>query len=225
MNTGFKSQCVPQYRLLTEDQIKEMHLATLEVLETVGVKVLANEAVQLLRNADCRVKEDNIVQIPNRLVEECIRSAPSCITIYNRKGDEAMHLEGNKVHFGLGTDLLQTVDLRTGELRESCLQDVVNAARTADYCEEIDFIASQAYPQDISTNMAYIASFKALVENSIKPIYFTAASQEDLSVMVQMAAAVVGGEDCLKEKPFLIHYAQPSSPLVHSSGAIRKLFM
>ena len=39
MNTGFRSQCVPNYRMLTEDQIKEIHRASLQILETVGVRV------------------------------------------------------------------------------------------------------------------------------------------------------------------------------------------
>ena len=122
MNTGFKSQCVPNYRILTEDQIKEIHRATLEVLETVGVRVLDEEAVRLLKASGCRVKGEDRVQIPNWLVEQCIRSAPSRITIYDRKGRDAMHLEGNKVYFGLGTDLIHTYDLGTGELRPSQLQ-------------------------------------------------------------------------------------------------------
>lgn len=225
MNTGFRSQCIPEYRLLTKDQIEEIHLATLEVLESVGVRILDEEGVQLLRAVGCRVKKDNIVHIPNWLVEECISTAPSRITVYNRKGDDAMHLEGNKVSFGLGTDLIKTYDLKTGELRPSRLQDVINAARTADYFEEIDFIASYALPHDVPTNVMYIECFKAMVENSTKPIFFTAAGQEDLSAIIEMAAAVVGGEDQLRERSFLIHYSEPTSPLSHSHGAVRKLFL
>ena len=167
MNTGFRSQCVPTYRVLAEDQIKEIHLATLEILETVGVRVPDDEAIQLLRDAGCRLKENNIVQIPNWLVEACIHSAPCRITVYNRKGEDAMRLEGNTVYFGLGTDLIKTYDLKTGELRPSRLHDVINATRTADYCEEIDFIASFALPADVPTNTMYIACFKAMVQNSI----------------------------------------------------------
>jgi trimethylamine--corrinoid protein Co-methyltransferase len=225
MNSGFRSQCVPTYRVLTEDQIKEIHLATLEVLETIGVRVLNDKGVQLLRDAGCRLKDDSLVQIPNWLVEDCIRSAPSRITVYDRGGEEAMRLEGRNVYFGLGTDLLNTYDLKTGELRRSGLQDVVNAARTADYCEEIDFIASFALPQDVPTNMMYTACFKAMVENSTKPIFFTAAGYEDLSFIIEVAAAVAGGEDRLKERPFLIHYSEPKSPLTHSFGAVSKLFL
>ena len=113
MDSGLRTQCVPGYRLLTEEQIKEIHRASLEVLETIGVRVSHEEGVQLLRDAGCRVKGTcpalgpwaqgpgvrtvqggDTVQIPNWLVEEAIRSAPSRITMYNRLGEEAMRLEG-----------------------------------------------------------------------------------------------------------------------------------
>src|SRR5512135_2016758 len=138
MNSGFKQQAVPQYRLLTDEQIREIHFASLDILETVGVRVNHDEAVEMLRAAGCRVKPGNVVQMPGWLVEESIRTAPSRITIYNRLGEEAMRLEGRKIHYGLGTDLIKTHDLRSGELRPSCLDDVKNAARVVDYCSDID---------------------------------------------------------------------------------------
>ena len=224
MNTGFKSQCLPTYRVLTYDQIKNIHCATLELLETVGVKVMHKAAIDMMADAGCRIKPDNIVQIPNWLVEDCIRSAPSRITIYNRLGQEAMRLEGNKTYFGLGTDLIKTYDLASGKLRESRLSDVANAARVADSLEEIDFLGSYALPCDSPTNLIYIDSFKTQLENSIKPIFYTAAGADDIAIINEMAAAVVGGPAALREKPIHIHYAEPMTPLLHSSGAIEKLF-
>lgn len=225
MNSGFKSQVVPSYRLLTEEQIKEIHLASLDILETVGVRVNHDEAVRMLADAGCRVKPGNIVQIPGWLVEQCIRSAPSRITVYNRLGDEAMRLEGRKIHYGLGTDLIKTRDVRTGELRASTLEDVKNAARVVDYCSDIDFVASFALPNEAKTNMMYIECFRAELENTVKPIFFTAAGCEDLAVMIEIAEAVAGGEAALREKPFLINYSEPTPPLVHSYGAVSKLLL
>ena len=224
MVSGFTSQCTPEYRILKEAQIKRIHCATLELLETAGVKVMNGEAREMLGDAGCRQKKDNIVQIPNWLVEDCIRSAPSRITLYNRLGKEAMRLEGRRIHYGLGTDLINTIDLDTGKLRQSRLRDVANAARVADALEDIDFIGSYALPYDSPSNMGYIDSFKTELENSVKPIFYTAAGPEDMAVINDMAAAAVGGADILREKPFHIHYAEPLTPLTHSSGAIKKLF-
>ena len=225
MGSELDLQCRPQYRLLSEGQIKAIHEATLDLLNTIGVRVFSQEGVELLKKAGCRDGEKNTIQIPPHLVEESIQSAPSQISIFNRKGEEAMHLGGRQVNFGLGTDLLQTVDLETGEMRPSRLHDVINAAITGDYFKEIAFIASFAHPQDVPANLAYVASFRALVENSTKPIFFTAAGQEDLSIIIEMAEAVAGGGEALRRKPFLIHYAEPTSPLSHSYGALRKLFL
>jgi trimethylamine--corrinoid protein Co-methyltransferase len=49
MHTGFKSRCVPTYHLLSAEQIKKIHHATLELLESVGVRVLLPAAVHMLR--------------------------------------------------------------------------------------------------------------------------------------------------------------------------------
>ncbi len=211
--------------MLTEEQIKEIHQATLTLLEKTGVKVLNQEALQLLENAGCKLVSKDIVRIPAGLVEESIQRAPAHVTVYNRDGEPAMELGGSNVYFGMGTDLLNTWDLKTGEIRPSCLQDVVDSAIVGDYCHEIDFIASNAFPLDVPGNLAFIIEFRALMENSPKPIYFTSAGLEDLGVILDMASNVVGGKDRLREKPFIIHYAEPISPLVHSSGAVDKLFM
>jgi trimethylamine--corrinoid protein Co-methyltransferase len=224
MDSGFKTECIPDFRILTKDQVKEIHGTTLRVLETTGVRVMDEEALEMLSGAGCRIKNNQIVQIPGWLVEECISSAPSQICLYNRKGQHAMQLTGSKAYFGLGTDLHNTYDIESGELRLSKLQDVVNAAKIADYFEEIDFIASMALPHDVPTNLSYIEQFRTQVENSVKPIFFTAAGVEDLTLIIEMAAAVAGGNDLLSEKPFLIHYSEPKSPLSHSPGAIKKLF-
>ncbi len=106
MKAGFKSQCVPDYRLLTEAQIKELHRATVDLLWNTGVKVLNAEALELLENAGCRVVADHIVKIPGGLVEESIASAPSSVRVYNRKGDPAMELGGTNVCFGIAEDRL-----------------------------------------------------------------------------------------------------------------------
>ena len=224
MNTGFRDQVVPEYRLLTGNQIREFHRAALEVNEKIGMRVSSDDGVALLLAHGCTIADGNMVRIPNYLVEECLRSAPSRITIYNSRGAEAMRLEGRNIYFGLGTDLINTCDVRTGELRRSCLQDVANASRVADYCSNIDFVASHGLPQEVATNAMYVECVKTMFLNTVKPIFTTAAGLEDLQVIVEIAETVVGGAERFRAKPCLIHYSEPAPPLTHSYGAVRKLF-
>ena len=137
MNIEFESKCTPSYRFLTEEQINRFHKSTLELLGTIGVKVMHPEALDMLDRAGCQVKNDQIVLIPSQLIEDAIRSAPSRIVMYDRMGREAMDLQGRNIHFGLGTDLAKRYDLKTGEMRQSERKDVATAARIADACEEM----------------------------------------------------------------------------------------
>ena len=66
------TQVRPAYRLFTQEQIEEIHRASLEVLETIGIRVPHQGALQLLKVNGCRVKDGEIVLFPNWLVEECV---------------------------------------------------------------------------------------------------------------------------------------------------------
>jgi len=214
---------MPEYRLLSQAQIEHLHGATLELLETVGVEIRHPEARHMMADAGCRLGDGERVYFPAGLVEDAIRSAPSRIILYSRSGEEAMRLEGRRFHFGMGTDLARTYDLTTGRLRESTLNDVNTAVHIADALPGIDFIASYAIPNDSPSNLMYFDAFKAQLENSSKPIFFTAAGLEDIGLIRKMAAAAAGGDDVLRQKPSLIHYSEPLSPLIHSHGAVDKL--
>ena len=177
----------------------------------------------MMAEAGCTVRQDGTVFIPGQLVTEAIQSAPSSVIIYNRLGKKTLQLENRRIHFGLGTDLANIHDLETGRIRKSTLKDVHTAVRLADALPEIDFIASYVIPNDSPPNLMYIDAFKSQLEYSTKPIFFTAAGLEDIRLIREMAAAVAGGPDNLRRRPFLIHYSEPSSPLTHSAGAVEKL--
>jgi trimethylamine--corrinoid protein Co-methyltransferase len=62
-----------------------------------------------------------------------------------------------------------------------------------------------------------------MVLNSNKPIVFTADTAQDIDHIVEMASYVAGGTDQLRERPFLLHYAEPISPLIFPESSVQKL--
>ena len=72
----------------------------------------------------------------------------------------------------------------------------------------------------------YIECFRAELENTVKPIFFTAAGCEDLACDDRDGGGGGGrrGRRCAT-KPFLINYSEPTPPLVHSYGAVSKLLL
>jgi trimethylamine:corrinoid methyltransferase-like protein len=102
---------------------------------------------------------------------------------------------------------------------------VTNAGWVGHACEEIDFIASLGLPYEVSTNTMYLRCVKTMMENASKPDFFRAAGVGDLALIIEMAEAVASGEEPLRDKPFLIHYSEPTAPLRHSRGALDKLLL
>ena len=62
--------------IFTDDELHEIHMATLDVLSNYGVKVYNREALEIFDGAGAQVSsERNHVRIPAYLVEDAIRSA------------------------------------------------------------------------------------------------------------------------------------------------------
>lgn len=220
---NYSEQTTPSYTYLSDDQLYEIHAASLEVLERVGVRVDHEEARALLEAAGAYLKPGNIVKIPAFLVKKALQTAPPRVVLSGRDGQRRMFCEKNRTYFGPGSDLPWTIDLYSGVRRRSVKQDVVNAARVVDALPNFDFMMSYAIATDVHDQLSYLHQFHAMVENTNKPIVFTADDAEDFLQIVEMAAAVRGSLAELKENPFIACYHEPISPLIHAREGLEKL--
>jgi len=74
-----------QYKLLSEDQVKDLHSATIEVLNDVGIKIIHEEALELMAANGCQVDFDaRVVRIPEDVLLKFVQMAPSEIRLCGR---------------------------------------------------------------------------------------------------------------------------------------------
>ncbi len=63
--------------MFTEDELWEVHLATLDVMWNVGVKVESARAREIFAGIGCEVNEETrIVKFPAYVVEDAMRVSP-----------------------------------------------------------------------------------------------------------------------------------------------------
>ena len=213
----------PSLTLLGEAQKDEIHGRSLEILERTGNLIDEEETLRMLKDAGCWVKDGNRVFIPGRVVEEALKSVPKRIPVANRKGEPALCLEERKTYFGTGSETINVIDIDTGLRRKALLDDVRKATRLSDGLEHIDFIMSMGMADDVPAVLSDRYQFAAMVQNTTKPIMFTAWDREGLEDIYRMAVAVAGGEAELRRKPFLMHYAEPIAPFKHPKDSLEKL--
>jgi trimethylamine--corrinoid protein Co-methyltransferase len=213
----------PQYRSMTDEQCRLLHCASLEVLERTGVLLYHQPAIDLLKKAGC-VVDGNKVRFPPYLVEWALRTAPSRIMMYNRRGEPVMPLGDRVSTYGTGSDCLHTLDHRTGERRKAVLQDVVDGIRVADAMPNVDFIMSMYLPSDVPAAVE-VRQMEVMLTYSAKPICFVTYEYEGTPEIIEMAEVAMGGADNLRINPSAICYLNPTSSFMHNEAALRKLLL
>lgn len=213
----------PRLRVLNREQALAIHGAALEILEKTGFKMEHPGALEMLADKGCKISDGDWVRMPPHLVEEALKTAPKQIRLYDQKGAKAMDLTGENSFYGTGSDATFTQDVETGERRRAVLKDVSNFATLVDGLENIDFAMSMANPEDAPIDDIYVYVFAEMLRNTNKPIVFIADSGRDIAKIHEMACLVVGGEEELQRKPFILNYSEAISPLLFPENVMEKL--
>jgi trimethylamine--corrinoid protein Co-methyltransferase len=212
----------PTIRMLSDEQIQAIHHTSLDILSQTGI-VMKNETGRRLLLDAGAWESNGRIKIPEYLIMDAIASAPSRIPMFNRLGELTMPLEEGKVFFGPGSDCPFTIDLETGRRRQATAEDVRRIAYLCDGLDQMDFIMSMCTPSDVPTMDHYLYSFISMIRGSVRPNVYTAKDRADMEDIYRIACAVAGGEAELREKPFMLHYAEPISPLLYNDESVDKL--
>jgi trimethylamine--corrinoid protein Co-methyltransferase len=218
----FEAGFEPRLVFLSDQDKEKLYRSALAIIEQTGMQVMHDTALHLLREAGCKV-EGHHVKIPAALVDQARKTVPNNIAVYDRDGNHAMDLGGRRAYFGTGSDLMWSVESKSFQRHRTRLEDIKVAARVADALPNIDFIMSFAHPHELDPKISYLASFRAMAENSHKPIVNTSEGRRDLQAMWEISKILRGGEAELRAKPYWIQYAEPISPLKHPFPSLDKL--
>lgn len=214
-----------QLRLLSREDIREIHLATLDILEGLGVKFDDSNVLELLKSKGAIIKEkERIARLPGYLVEECVRKAPRGFTLYARNPKHNVRFEGRRVHFSVGGQALFILDLEKGERRESTLNDLKNALRIVDALENIHVndLAS-VRPRDVPDNVAHAYALVTAIKNTEKCFLTTGVGAEEARDMINIASTFLGSEEELRKRPILLRFINSVSPLQYNKEMLEGL--
>lgn len=200
--------------LFSDDELDDIHLATLEVLETVGVFVEDQEALEIFDSGGAIIDPTSkMVKIPTYIVEDAIRSAPSKLFLAGRNPKNDIVLESNRVGFTTFGEGVYINDPYTGELRSPTKEDVANTAKLADAMSEIDVYERAVGAHDVPQVVGQLHNAEASFSNTSKHIFMGPFSGYQLGKIVEMAAIISGGEQELQERPVISFITCPVSPL------------
>ena len=208
--------------MLSDEQRAGLADASFDLLGRVGVRLTEPEARGLLCGTGAEIDGDR-VRMPLGLIDEAIRSAPSSVAIYGREGERAMELGGRSVHFGAHTDAPDVLDPCSGKRRPCREVDVGRNAALIDALPNIAYTTASGMVADRPAEVADRVALAQCLTHSAKPVLAMPVTYRSLVDCREMAALAVGGDVALRERPVLVVYAEPVSPLVHPDDSMRRL--
>ena len=210
---------------LTDDDKAAIYEAALEIMGTIGQRVHHPEALELLRAAGAEIVEPDLVQAPARARREgAAHGAGGHRGLRPRR--RAGHVARPLQHL-LRQRLGGHQRLRRGDRRASAHGPRRRRDGRAPLRRppDVDFVMAYAHPGDIDPHLALLASFRAMVQNTTKPLVVVAENAGDLAVMADIAEELRGGAAELAAKPYFVLYGEPTSALRHPEEAVDKLLL
>jgi trimethylamine---corrinoid protein Co-methyltransferase len=205
--------------LFSDSDLEMIHDATLEILEYTGLYVQSSEAMDIYENGGCIVERKNkVVKIPAHIVEDAINSAPKKVFLAGRDPKHDIVLESGRVNFCPFGEGVMVIDPYTGEYRKSTKKDKGDVARLVDALDQYDMLENTVAPRDVHPEMESLHNYEVTVSNTTKHVPQPCHDKRSSQLLIEMAAAVAGGHDKLKDRPIVSGCTCPQSPLTISAG-------
>ena len=212
----------PSLKVLSEDQIEQIHLATLAVLGRTGLQVTHAGVLELLDGAGADVIK-NRVRIPAHLVAEAIQAAPSHFALGRRNGETAFLLEDNKSWHGAALDCMEYLDPFTDDRRLFTSQDYRVTATIANALPNYAWSMMLGFAADVSVDFAERVAARQALTYCEKPLFFCCREMNSLKAIYDMAVMVAGGAERFRRAPSIAALSSAISPLSYDDETLGKI--
>ncbi len=209
-------------KVLSDEELRLIDRASLEVLREVGIKIRSREVLSLLEDKGVGVDYDReLATFEPELVRKALGLAPREIQVYNRDRSYSLRLgDGHPARFASGHNAVYTWHGAGPSRSPTTKREVGQFAKLANYLEQIDVVSPEAMPQDVPPQSSLLHGVEAVISNTLKPILFSPENDREVAAILEMLKVVSGGGR-IGEQPIGICQFSPSSPLFWNEGTIK----
>jgi len=201
--------------LLSPEDVRQIHEATLDVIESVGVKFHSQNALDVLEANGASVdRETTVAKIPGAVVEKALSTAPHEFTLAARNPEYDLPLDGEHVYISSDGCGVFARDAATGAVRASRKQDLVDCARVVQALDNVSATSAVVSAQDCPAETRVLHEFDACVRSSEKHNIVVSIKEDwEARGLIKMAEVLAGGAEELKRRPMFTAIICTVSPL------------
>ena len=219
------AQC---YDFLSNDDIQMIHEASLEVLETTGLRMNHPLALEKFSAAGARVdKSTGQVHLPVTLIEDALQTAPKTFVCAGRDSAFDITVSPGSMampHVRSAAGSINYYDLIENKYRPIRLQDCRDLAKLMDGLDTMK-ISGCLVPEDAPPETYDLHAFKSLLESGRNHIWALPKNSDNLKYQLEMMKAVAGGTEALRQRPICSGIVCLIEPLYFPNDEIERLLL
>ncbi len=206
----------PPLEVLSGDQVENIHNASLDIIESIGMNFQDEEARDVLRRhgADVSAGGDR-VQMDRDMVLDSVSKAPSRFTLHARNPDHNLIIGENWTAVGAVSSPPNCSDLEGGR-RAGNWQDFTDLVRLSQSLNAIHLTGGYPVePIDLSPETRHLDCTRAFLTLTDKPFGAYALGAGRISDAIEMTAIARGRtREQLKAEPSITTVVSTNSPLI-----------
>jgi trimethylamine--corrinoid protein Co-methyltransferase len=211
--------------LLSDNEVRRTHDASLEVLERVGILAHNPAARAVFKSHGCHVDEQSgLVRFPAAVVEQYRAVAPPSFTFRGRDPQFDRTIPDDGPVVVTGSSAPDVVDPISGVERRATSADIANIAHLINELPGFDVFSISTLAADAPEGQFSLSRFYPALKNCLKPVRSNTPNMDDLRQVVELGEIIAGGPDAYRERPIINHHYCPMvSPLtmdVESTEAV-----
>jgi trimethylamine--corrinoid protein Co-methyltransferase len=219
------SEVRPIIRVLTPEQIIQVHEYSLKILSRIGLRVDSAQARNIFARAAGCSRKDNIVHISPELVEWALKAAPAIVDIYDRSGRLVFRLgdsQNSKTRFGIGVTNLYYQEPMTDEVIHFSRKHMAISSALGNALPSFDVVSTIGIVQDYPPEVSDLYGTLEMAANTTKPLVILVSEPRCFRPVLNLLEHLKGN---LSARPFAIPYFNPITPLVLNGATADKIFI
>jgi trimethylamine--corrinoid protein Co-methyltransferase len=211
-----------KFSLLDDQEVSQINQNSRTVLEEIGVRFPSEKALKILAEVGANVDfDDQLVKISPDLLDKYLATSPRAYTMAGLRPDLDVHVGGGEgTYYYCSGEAPKIVDFNTGERRLSVKKDIANHARIADYLPIVSLLWPSVSASDKGVTSP-LHGLEACFTSTEKHVESESVmDQISARYAVEMAVAIAGSEEKLRDRPILSQLLCCISPLAQDRGGI-----
>jgi trimethylamine--corrinoid protein Co-methyltransferase len=195
-----------QWKILSDEDVKAIHNASLQVLSEVGIRIRHKRIVETLCDLGADYQDERL-RLPDDLIDKSVEACTKKVSVRSRGGKNITLGDGSLHWHNLG-GARDIYDPASGHVRRATVQDVRDSTRLLDALDQVTSITPFFTPTDVPGELMSLAMYRYALPHTTKPLQGPGVqSAPEVKIAVDMAEVVGPASD------YLTMSVSPVSPL------------